>query len=79
MSADSNLRKANLFNDYFISVFTRNTLDVQLGESDSKLPDGRVASDYQINRDVVYNVLSLIWTYPGVVVKTNFHQCSCAN
>ena len=58
MSADSNLRKANLFNDYFISVFTGNTLDVQLGESDSKLPDGRVASDYQINRDVVYNVLS---------------------
>ena len=58
VSADSNLRKANLFNDDFISVFTRNTLDVQLGESDSKLPDGRVASDYQINRDVVYNVLS---------------------
>ena len=58
VSADSNLRKANLFNDYFISVFTRNTLDVQLGESDSKLPDGRVASDYQIDRDVVYNVLS---------------------
>ena len=58
VSADNNLRKANLFNDYFISVFTRNTLDVQLGESDSKLPDGRFASDYQINRDVVYNVLS---------------------
>ena len=58
VSADSNLRKANLFNDYFISVFTRNTLDVQLGESDSQLPDERDASDYQINRDEVYSVLS---------------------
>ena len=57
MSADSNRRKANLFNDYFISVFTRTTLDVQLGESDSQLPDERNACDYQINRDVVYNVL----------------------
>ena len=33
-------------------------MDVQLGESDSKLPDERVASDYQINRDVVYHLFS---------------------
>ena len=58
VSADSNLRKTNLFNDYFISVFTRNTLDVQVGESESQLPDKRVGSDYQINKDVVYNFLS---------------------
>ena len=58
VSADINLRKTNLLNYYLISVFTRNTLDVQVGESDSQLPDERVGSDYQINRDVVYKFLS---------------------
>ena len=29
-----------------------------MGESESQLPDKRVGSDYQINKDVVYNFLS---------------------